>query len=304
MNDRLVTLARRAALLLTVFLTAALPLAAQSLEAELERVDDLRDEENVAAAMELLQTLEGRASGAERAEVYWRMAAVELMRGDQAEDAGASTDDLLAIFETGEAFADRAIEANPSSPEGYYWKSANIGRWGQTKGILDSLFRAGDMRDLLAQAVSQDESHANSYFVLGQLYAAVPGVISFGNTDYAVSLGRLSVDLMQEEIASGERDEPNLDFYVQLASHLINRGWNERRRSRAMGDLARRYRSASDALERGFYYEGTVSIPDTGDKEEAEDLLRDVIRELESIRNPVPSDTRLLEEARELLDSI
>lgn len=270
--------------------------------AGLAEADELIDLEDYNGAMSALEGLLPQAgSNAERAEVYWRMATATLIRGDQSGDNGASEDQLLSIYEEGEGYADQAIASDPTNPLGYYWKSANIGRWGQTKGVLNSLFRADDMRDLLAQAISFDPNHADSYYVLGQLYARVPGVVSFGDVDYAVSLARRSVDLMEAELRTGERDEEQHDFYVQLASHLIDRDWSARKRGREHSGMASDYRSADSELERGFYYEGTIEIPSVDDEEEAREILTGVIGRLEALPRPLPSDLRRLEKARELL---
>ncbi|MEX2442334.1 MAG: hypothetical protein WD492_01925 [Alkalispirochaeta sp.] len=277
--------------------------AAQS-ATDLEAADARIEEERPEAAIELLESMLPGSQGSQRAEVLWRLSSATLMLGDQRDDAGAADDELLSIYEEGEAHGEAGIEADPDNARAYYWTSANIGRWGQTKGVLNSLFRAPDMRDLLIEAVTRDPDYADSYYVLGQLYAQVPGLISFGNVEYAVSLGRKSVDLMEQELRSGERDEINEAFYIQLASHLIDRDWNSRRRSRGIRSIRDSYRDASTPIERGYYYEGAIQVPDTDDADEAEQILTESIRRLEQITDPVPSDTRRLNEARELLDSL
>ncbi|HKK48539.1 MAG TPA: hypothetical protein VJ932_05550 [Alkalispirochaeta sp.] len=289
--------------LLVVMIVIAGTVAAQTAE-ELQVVDDLLEEERPQAAIEMLEDMLSGSAGEARAEVLWRLSSATLMFGDQREDAGAGEDELLAIYEDGEAHGEAAIDADPDNALGYYWTSANIGRWGQTKGVLNSLFRAPDMRDLLTEAVTRDPEFADSYYVLGQLYAQVPGVISFGNGEYAVSMGRKSVDLMEAELRSGEREEINEAFYIQLASHLIDRDWNSRRRTRGVRSIRDDYRSASTPIERGFYYEGAIPIPDVSDADEARAILTETIDRLEDISSPAPSDTRRLEEARELLDSL
>lgn len=288
------------ALLMTL---AGTPLPAQ-LSAELEAVDAIIESEDADAAISRLEALESRATGSDAAEVYWRLAQATLMLGDQREVAGAGEDELLAIYERGERYGEQAIDADPGNNLGYYWTSANVGRWGQTQGVLNSLFRAPDMRDLLTESVNLDPDHADSYYVLGQLYAQVPGVISFGNVEYAVSLGRKSVDLMEAELAAGEREELNEDFYIQLASHLISRDWNRRRRARNMGDIRQSYQNAGTPIERGFFYEGSASVRDGEDAAEAREILDEVIDRLEGIGNRSPSENRRLEEALELREAM
>lgn len=264
----------------------------------LERADQLIEEERPREVLDLLRGEPGHA------EVYWRRAAATLIHGDQRGDAGAPDSELLEIFEQGEHYADQAIAADPSNPAGYYWKSANIGRWGQTRGVLNSLFRAPDMRDLLEQAIAMDPEHADSYFVLGQLYTKVPGLISFGDNAKGVSLGRRAVDLMEAEVRTGERPKSSEAFYVELANSLIERGWNARRRTRQIRGIADSYRSAATPLERGYYYEGSLSLSGGSDQDEAREILRAAIRRLERARDRTPSETRRLEEARELLAGI
>lgn len=272
---------------------------------QLDTVDGLLDVDAYDEAWSILQSLDEQAeSNQQKAEVYWRMSKTILGFGDLQIDAEEPVEDILATFERGESYADRAIAADPGNHLGYYWKSANIGKWGKTKGILDSLFKAGPMRDLLVETIDLAPNHADSYYVLGQLYEKVPGVISFGNADYSVSLGRRSVDLMEEELDSGEREMFSEDFYIQLAAHLIARNWNERKRDREHPNKARNFGNADSELQRGFYYEGTVDIPAMDDDEEAAMILEEMIERLESMSEPRPTDLRRLAEARELLSGL
>jgi hypothetical protein len=202
-------------------------------DAAIEQADALYDDDQSQAAFDILEdALSTAGNGAERAEVLWRMSRATLDIAEIEEDKGGPAEPVLAMYERGELYGVQAVEANPRNHLGYYWQSANIGKWGQLKGVLNSLFKAGPMRDLLRQTLSFEPDHADSYYVLGQLYEQVPGLISFGNKDYAVSLGRKSIDLHEAELASGVEDEMNHDFYVQMAAHLIARDWDRNKRDR------------------------------------------------------------------------
>jgi tetratricopeptide (TPR) repeat protein len=274
-------------------------------DAALEAADDAYDNDNFRSSISILEeVLSETESSAERAEVLWRLSRATLALGDRRRDAGAGEDELLPIFEEGEAYADRAIEADPGNHLGYFWKSANIGRWGQTKGILNSLVKAEPMRELLVEAIRREPEHAESYYVLGQLYEKVPGMISFGDADYAVSLARRSVALHEEQLEAGEAEERREGFEVKLAAALISRGWNERRRERNHDDKLQEFREAESELERGFYFEGSVDIPEVSDEEEAESILKRVIRDLEGRNSLSEQEARQLEEARELMDAL
>lgn len=268
------------------------------------RADATYQAENPTASLEALDgALAAAATDAERAETYWRISRATLMEGDQTNDAGADEDELLAIFTLGQDFADRAIAADPRNPAGYYWKSANLGRWGETRGVVNSLFLADDMRDILVEAITIDPEYSDAYYVLGILYASVPGAISFGDTEYAVSLARRSIDLLEEEVAAGERDLVDA-YYIELASHLIDRGWNTRRRTRELSRIASRYQSAADPLELGFYYEGVARIPNLDDETEARRLLEETIARIDAKRDLLPGDVRRRAEAQELLAAL
>jgi len=271
----------------------------------IEESDLLYDNDDAAGAMSLLEgALSTARNGAERAEVYWRMARATLELGEQAEDLDTPNDEVLAIYEQGEQYGIMAVEADPGNHLGYYWQSANIGKWGQAKGILNALFKAAPMRDLLQQAIAVEPNHADSYYVLGQLYAEVPGLISFGNDDYAVSLARRSIDLHEAELAAGLADETEYDYYIQLASHLIQRNWDVRKRTREQEKKADRIAGARDELERGWYYEGTITIPNQTDVQEAEELLHEMIDLLEAKPDRTSGNNRQLERARELLEGL
>jgi tetratricopeptide (TPR) repeat protein len=274
-------------------------------EGLIEEADTLYDDDQAAAALPLLEEALGTArNNRERAEVYWRLSRVTLELGEQAEDRNAPEGEVLDIYHQGEQYGIQAVEADPNNHLGYYWQSANVGKWGQRKGILNSLFKAAPMRDLLHQAIEVEPNHADSYYVLGQLYAEVPGFISFGNDDYAVSLARLSIDLHEAEMETGVADEIEYDYYIQLASHLIQRNWDEGKREREQDKKRDRYEDADDVLERGWYYEGIIEIPDQSDREEAEELLNSMIALLRAKPDRTSGNERQLERALGLLEEL
>jgi tetratricopeptide (TPR) repeat protein len=287
------------------FLLIFVPLGMADFQDILDRVDRLHQAEDYEQAKRLIESSMAEAkSGADKAELHWRLARAWLNLGDEAEDSGSAEEALLAYFQSGEAEAQKAIEADPNNHLGYYWKSANIGRWGQVKGILNSLFKAKPMRDLLQQALAVEPEHADSYYVLGQLYEQVPGFpVSFGDKDYAVSLGRKSVDLHEQQVRAGIEEEIDYDFYTEMAKHLWERNYSAAKRGREQGRKESKYRSISDPMEKNFYYEAAVTLEDTSDREEAVELINWVIRELQNLSERTDSQDDDLKEAREVLES-
>lgn len=292
---------RNRMLLVLLAVAIASPVLALDDEA-VSRADDAYEDDRIDDAYARLQTLLPTArTGAERAEVLWRLSRVTLALGERLEDQSASRDQILARFEEGEQYGIRSVEEDPSNHLGYYWQSANIGKWGQTRGILSSLFKAAPMRDLLSATIAIEPTHAPSYYVLGRLYSDVPGGISFGNVDYGVGLGRRAVALHEAERAAGVADDVEHDFYIRLAGHLIKRNWNAARRSREQERKISRYQSARDELERGWHFEAIVSIPAVDDRHEARTLLSDMIAILERIPSRSAAENRRLAAAQELM---
>lgn len=287
------------AVLLVFFALPTLMADVSGIVAEAER---LHEQERYAEVRSLLENSLGQArTGPERAELNWRLARAWLNLGDQAEDEGIGGEELLSFFEKGEAVAQAAIDADPRNHLGYYWKSANIGRWGQVKGILNALFKAKPMRELLQQAVAVKPDHADSYYVLGQLYEQVPGFpISFGDKDYAVSLGRKSVDLHGQQVRAGIEKEINYDFYTELAKHLWERNLSAAKRQQDQKRMLSKYNAATDPMEKNSYYEAVVSLPALADREEARQIVAWVIAQLEAIPNRDDGQEDDLQEAREL----
>lgn len=277
-----------------IFLSAmTLPLFGQ-LSDDLEAVDLLMAEEEYAQSLEKLQGLLARGRGdAAKAEVYWRMSMAAVLRSFQVEDDDRES--ALALLENGENYGKQARQLAPNDHRGYYWEASNISKAGLIRGVLDSLFRAGSVRDLLVDAIEIEPSHADSYYVLGRLYGALPGgIISFGNIEYAVSLSRYSVDLMEEQLASGELEVPRYTYYVELARHLWDRNWDQRARERGQDHQQYWGERAGNQLELARNYEGQITLVSMTDRDEALMIIEEALANLEEFGGIGLKDAREL----------
>ncbi len=278
----------RFALLLLAFQMSCL-LAAPALQADFRQDMAQADLLHKHGAHEELRALldaelARSADGGEQAEIYWRLARAWLNLGDQAEEKGAKGEALLAYFAKGEELAQKGIDADPNNHMVYYWKSAASGRWGQVKGIFNALAKAKPMRDLLHKALVLKPDHADSYYVLGQLYEQVPGApLSFGDKDWAVSLGRKAVDLRELQVRAGEEEGLVYDYYTQLANHLWERNWSAAKRQKAQPGKAAEYAARTDPMEKNSYYEGTLTLKNLSDREEARELVAWTVGELQAL---------------------
>jgi len=272
-----------------------------------EKADLLYDQENHQQIGQVLQEAEQLASNdSEKAAVYWRQARTVLSLADEEErDGTMSESELLKEYERGEALAQKAVELNPGDNNAYYWRASNVGRWGQTKGILNSLMKASPMRDDLEIAVRKKSDHADSFYVLGMLYASVPKVISFGNVEYAVSYSRRALDAYNEE-------KTKYSYYLKLGEHLQKRDWDARKREREAGKISGKYRKESDPVEKYKYFEAVFDfnaaqpysrsgVADMSDMEEALAIMKWLEGELSAKDDLTSSEKDQLKDVREHL---
>ena len=232
------------------------------------------------------ESLESARTQYEEAEYYILLSRLYFLKGLIMDNRGARKDEVLKLFSEGENYANRAIRLDPYDYRAYFWRGSNAGKWGQTKGVFSALGRVDSMRDDFKKTVELNPDFSLAWFSLGQLYEQLPGgIVSFGNDDYAVSLSRKSIDVMREEISQTDEEGLRYNYYVGLARQLHTRNWDAGKRQRELPEKRKRYREASDVLEKHFYYEGTKIIDDVSDREEAKEILDWVIDEL----NAVPS---------------
>ncbi len=286
-------------------LAVLVPLGALAQTDYLAQSDSLSHAEQNTQSFALLSgVLPTVASDQDRAEIYWRLSRDTLHEADYRQAMGASKAELLARYKKGEGFADQCIAADPSNPHGYFWKASNLGRWGQTRGVLASLNLVDPIRKLAEKAVSLDPTYGDPWFLLGQLYEQVPQFLSYGNVQWAVSLGRKAVDARTDEVERGVEKDVPLDYYVQLARHLAKRNWSESKRAQEQPIEAQKFASIQDVAEKNDYYEGSVQIPDLSDRDEAKQIDRFVISQVQAISNPTPAQTQDLDHARSDLASL
>jgi len=297
---------RRFAPVLILLLVPAAFVLADFADAVLQ-VEDLHAKGKYAEAKAfLLDAVAATESGKEKAELYWRLARETLELGDQAEKDKKATDAVLAYFVEGEGYADKAIAADPQNDLGYFWKSGNIGRWGQVKGVFNALGKAPVLRDLLLKVLSINPERSDAYFVLGQLYREVPGwPLSFGDTEgRGVSLGRYAVALNAEQVAAGTEKDISYDFSIELAKTLKNRNWSAQDRQSEWKKKAEKYAQATTPFDKGSFYEGANPLEDVSDKQEAKEILTKVIADMEALPSPTAGEVKDLKSAKDLLKSL
>lgn len=129
---------------------------------------------------------------------------------------GLITKNPLPIFEKGKDLAEKATKLYPNRVEGHYWLASLIGRVGEEKGILNSLFMVKPMKAELDRCLEIDPKFPDTYYVLGLLYWKVPGwPVSIGDKKKAVECAQKAVDLKPTDFS--------FQYGLYEALHAANR---------------------------------------------------------------------------------
>lgn len=229
--------------------------------------------------MEYLEkALKDASSDSEKAEIIWRMSRTQLTITD--DFVSADNKDLrLTEYMKSWELAQQSIDIMPTF-NAYHWLASAMGRWGQTKGPLNALGKAGEMRSYACKV--QDEfkaDNSDTWYVLGVLYRSVPSGLSFGNDNFAISYMRRCLDT-QDTV-----NRLNLTNYLELANELLNRNWDASKRAKEIAKMQKKYQKETVPSEMMKYYEGkdgakgkpyysSVTLDKMSDAQEALMLLR------------------------------
>ncbi len=255
---------------------------------------------------QLQQMLKEATSNEEKAQVLWRLSRVCVDLGDAIDKEDKSA--RFAVYEEGEQYALDSIAANPT-PEGYLWKCSNVGRWGQTKGVLDSLSKAKPMYEDMVYLTDNlnclDSSEA--WYILAVLFESLPGwPISFGDRNFAISYGRIACETIPRNVIYG-------GTYKQLAETLWARNWTAKKRSSEFAKMQKNWnKTTSSNIEKYQYYEGskgadgspiwtTTKFSAMSDRQEAVVILMYAQKVYEARSTHTQADTKNYQEIAALL---
>jgi tetratricopeptide (TPR) repeat protein len=133
-------------------------------------------------------------------------------------DVRATTPEAkLAAYDRGREIGQRAVELAPRSEEAHLWYAINTGRWGQTRGVVRSLFLLPTVREELATIFALNPKSVRGHALAGNVMFEVPGVLggdrAKAEEHYRKALKLdprftvVRVDLARLLIASGRHDE-------------------------------------------------------------------------------------------------
>ncbi len=121
--------------------------------------------------------------------------------------------DKLEAYEQGRQAAKRAAELAPRNALAHFWYATNAGRWGQTRGVLRSLFLLPTVKEEMETALQLDPKLTAAYSLAGTVYYEVPAFVG-GDLDRSEQLFRKGLEL----------DPRFTGIRVGLAKTLIKKG--------------------------------------------------------------------------------
>ena len=237
---------KKLVILLVMLLVAAMALAAL----DFTSVDDLYDSgaDNQKVYTTLQSMLKEAKTAEEKSEVLWRLSRVCVDLGDKLDEKDKNG--KFAIYTEGENYALESIAAKPNYLA-YLWKCANIGRYGQTKGVMDSLGKVKPMKADL-KVIIDDFGVLNSsetWYTLAVLNDAVPGILG-GDSDAAISYMRIACETIPAKYIYG-------GTYKALAEMLYKRDWSASKRAKEIAKIQKKWdKETKSNFDKYAYYEG------------------------------------------------
>ena len=185
--------------MLAMLLVAAMMLAALDFTAVDNLYDQGSDDQKVYDTLQGM--LKEAKSNEEKSEILWRLSRVCVDLGDGLDEKDKNG--KFAIYTEGENYALQSIEAKPNYLA-YLWKCANIGRYGQTKGVMDSLAKVKPMKADLKTIIDDFKvlDSSETWYTLAVLNDAVPGILG-GDSAAAIGYMRAACDTIPAKYIYG-----------------------------------------------------------------------------------------------------
>ncbi len=198
------------ALVMFGMLPNTLPAAAPSHLAEEVRTFATRYHERLARIDTIRQELEQATKNDGDVESLLALAQVCFIWGDVRATTG---EQKLAAYEQGRQAAKRAMELEPKNPTAHFWYATNTARYGQTKGVVKSLFLLSTVREEIGIIFSLDPKFTPAFALAGNVLYEVPRVLG-GDVTKAEEMFRKGL----------QHDSKFTGMRIGLAKTLIKQG--------------------------------------------------------------------------------
>src|SRR5262249_31314192 len=141
-----------ALVLAAVLFVAASAVSAQT-RVEAARALVARYHEDPARLDRARDVLDGALAAERRIDMLVMLSHVQFLIGDV---RATTPDEKLAAYHRGREIGRRAVELAPKNHEAHLWYAINTARWGETKGVLRSLFLLPTIREELTILLELD----------------------------------------------------------------------------------------------------------------------------------------------------
>lgn len=106
-------------------------------------------------------------------------------------DLASGTDAKCAWYKQGQKEAEKGIGLDPKCADAYFYKATNMGRCGEQRGVMQSLFMVKDVVGAFKTAVSVEPGHADSLLALAMVDARLPSFAGGSNSRAEAGLRNL-----------------------------------------------------------------------------------------------------------------
>jgi tetratricopeptide (TPR) repeat protein len=161
----------RSLALVAVILAAGLPAGAQT-PVEAARALVARYHEDPAALDRARDLLDTALAKDRKVETMAMLSYVQFLIGDV---RATTVEAKLAAYDRGREVGQRAAELAPKSVDAHLWYAINTARWGETKGVLRSLFLLPTIRRELDTLLELDPRSVRAHILAGNVLLEVPG---------------------------------------------------------------------------------------------------------------------------------
>jgi tetratricopeptide (TPR) repeat protein len=163
----------RAVCLILLVLSLASPLAAET-AVEAARALVARYHEDPAGLDRARDLLERALAADRQVDTMVMLSYVCFLQGDT---RATTTDEKLAAYDRGREIGRRAVELAPRNHDAHVWYAINTGRWGQTKGIMRSLFLLPTVREEIDTIFALDPRSVRGHSLAGNVMLELPGIV-------------------------------------------------------------------------------------------------------------------------------
>src|SRR5689334_1019753 len=128
------------------------------------------DQANIDRARDLLETALAKDR---QVDTMIMLSYVQFLWGDL---RARNDDEKLAAYDRGRQLGERAVELAPKNPEAHVWYGINTARYGQTRGIMRSLFLLPTVQREIDTILSLDPKNTRGHSLAGNVYMTLPRV--------------------------------------------------------------------------------------------------------------------------------